>query len=260
LALRKVNVVVLREKSSERAVSLLAPNIARFLTTDVAFLSPGCSTEQVQSLEAQWLQDARRPIVGISVRFYSFPGESDAKGKTERYVECMASCAQHLVTAHGATVYFVPQVLLDQLSDVVMARAVCSRIADKSFIRILEADLSPTELRGLYSCFDAFVGVRMHANIFALSECVPTLAIAYEPKTAGIMSLLGLSDYVLNIRQLEIGSLLDRVDLLMANRASLRRQLISAVVDARTIAARTADIIREQMQLRGVVTNAGSLK
>ena len=39
----------------------------------------------------------------------------------------------------------------------------------------------------------------MHSNIFALSSGVKTIAIAYEPKSFGIMNGLGLGEYVMHM-------------------------------------------------------------
>ena len=43
---------------------------------------------------------------------------------------------------------------------------------------------------------DVFVGGRMHANIAALSQETPTVAVSYSHKFRGIMSELGQSAYV----------------------------------------------------------------
>ena len=40
----------------------------------------------------------------------------------------------------------------------------------------------------------------MHANIAATSMCVPTLAIAYSHKFYGIMKMLQLDEYVMDIK------------------------------------------------------------
>ena len=48
-----------------------------------------------------------------------------------------------------------------------------------------------------------FIGTRMHSNIFALSSLIKTIAIAYEPKTTGIMKMLKLSSYVINMEDVD---------------------------------------------------------
>lgn len=253
-----VDAIVLRESTSEKAASRIAPKVARILTTDVAFLLPSCPLHRTQALRHTWLDGVSGPIVGISVRDYGFPGHPDARGQKERYLNAIATAAQHLVTMHGASVFFVPQVLADETNDLDVARAVDQRISNRSSIHIVDADLSPIDLRGLYSCFDAFVGVRMHANIFALSELVPTVAIAYEPKTAGIMSFLGLDNYVLDIRTIDTSALLEKVDRMMANRIALREQLAQSTAMARSFAARSADYISERLHDRGIFVSSAT--
>lgn len=251
-ALSRVDAIILREPSSEEAAARIAPHVPRILTTDAAFVMPGCPPDEVQSVRGRFLGDSRQPIIGISVREYRFPGHTDPAGQRTRYLDAMAAVAKHLAKKHNGSVYFVPQVLADEISDIDVARDVLSRIDDRSSIQVIDAELSPSELRGLYSCFDAFVGVRMHANIFALCELVPTVAIAYEPKTAGIMKYLGLGDYVLDIRTVDAQALIAKVDILMGARTAIREQLKPALGRAKSMAARTADFIGERLVARGL--------
>ena len=50
---------------------------------------------------------------------------------------------------------------------------------------------------GRYASLDALVTSRMHAALFALGAGTPAVAVAYEPKVAGVMADLGLADRVL---------------------------------------------------------------
>ena len=65
----------------------------------------------------------------------------------------------------------------------------------------------------------------MHSNIFALSECVPTLAIAYEKKTNGIMSTVGMDKYVLDINNISESQIIDKINKLIDNKNNIRKLL-----------------------------------
>ena len=245
--LKCANGIVLRELSSEYTASLLVPNVARFLTMDVAFLLGNCPKERTNLLRNQWLLDAHHPIVGISVRDYQFPGHPEPEEQRLCYLDAVAVVAEHLVKKHNASVYFVPQVLADEINDLEVSKLIYDRILKHTNIQVIDADIDPIDLKGLYSCFDAFIGVRMHANIFALSGHVPTVAIAYEPKTAGIMETLKLDEYVLDIRKIDSNILIECVDRMMLNRESLHEHLIQVIPSAREMASKTANIIKEQL-------------
>jgi colanic acid/amylovoran biosynthesis protein len=66
---------------------------------------------------------------------------------------------------------------------------------------------SPKLIRSAYGFMDIFLGTRMHSNIFAISQGVPTLAIAYLYKTTGIMQDLGLNEWTVDIKGLDAESL-----------------------------------------------------
>lgn len=97
--------------------------------------------------------------------------------------------------------YFMPQVIFETAhdNDLHVAERIRGRVPDSLRQRVLliTDDLAPGALKAAISQMDAFVGTRMHSCIFALSAHVPTIAIAYEPKSDGIMEMLGLPDYVL---------------------------------------------------------------
>ena len=48
---------------------------------------------------------------------------------------------------------------------------------------------------------DVFVGSRMHACIGAVSQCVPTVSLAYSDKFKGVMAPLGESSVVVDLRE-----------------------------------------------------------
>ncbi len=52
----------------------------------------------------------------------------------------------------------------------------------------------------------------MHSNIFALSEGVPVLAIGYLYKTRGMMQMLQLDEWVLDINEINGHKLVSRLD------------------------------------------------
>ena len=144
-------------------------------------------------------------------------------------------------------VYFVPQVLADELNDVSVAREVLSRVSNLEHVYLLDQDLDPRDLKGLYGGFDLFIGVRMHANIFALSAGVPTVAIAYEPKTEGIMNQLGLGEYAIGIRRLDSPGLIALLDRLAAEAPALRGHLTTAIPAMKQKAMRTADALHKAL-------------
>lgn len=114
--------------------------------------------------------------------------------------EMAAFISESLSSDPGLIFYFMPQVIFREGSDndLLVSRRVQglvdSAVADRAIV--VDEDLHPAHLRYVIGQMDAFIGNRMHSCIFALSGGVKTIAVSYEPKTAGIMAMLGLSSYV----------------------------------------------------------------
>ena len=45
-----------------------------------------------------------------------------------------------------------------------------------------------------------FIGARMHACIGAISQCIPTVSLAYSRKFAGVFKTIGIENCVIDLR------------------------------------------------------------
>lgn len=251
IALNASHVFFLREQSSKTAVERLAPNAESILSADVAFLLPMCSPSRTAALRAKYIGSISGLKIGISVRDYRFPGASNPEEKRELYFQSIARTADHFIERHGATIFFVPQVLSDEVNDLDISEIIAGKVSRKKFTCVISEDLAPSDLKGLYSLFDMFVGVRMHANIFALSAEVPTVAIAYEPKTLGIMKQLELDRFAISIRDLTPEALTGMTEDLHANLPAVRATLSENLPKMRATSMLTASTIKSRMEQHG---------
>ena len=89
--------------------------------------------------------------------------------------------------------------------------------------------MSPEELKTLIGNFDYFIGTRMHSNIFATSMRIPNIVIAYEKKTNGIMEIVGLEDYVLEIDTVTSDELISKIDRCINNKTEIINYLNTKV-------------------------------
>jgi colanic acid/amylovoran biosynthesis protein len=87
------------------------------------------------------------------------------------------------------------------------------------------------------------LGTRMHSNIFALGSGVPVLAIGYLHKTQGIMQMLGLSDWVIDIREAEPGNVVPRLQQLWEKRDQVAQQIASQLPEVHRENLQTAQLI-----------------
>ncbi len=246
-ALNHPHRIYVREQSSYAALARIAPRSRHAMTGDAGFLLPSCPAQQVEALSQRLLAHDHRPALGVSVRDYGFPGHPDPSAQRRHYLDAVAKAIEHAVRHLGMTVYLVPQVLADEVNDLSVAREVLALLGDTGHVHLIDQDLDPRELKGLYGRFDLFMGVRMHANIFALSSGVPTVAIAYEPKTEGIMQQLGLGEFAISIRRLDAPTLITLLERLHAQAPAVRQQLAQAIPAIQTAARQTADDLRDEL-------------
>lgn len=190
--------IVLRESLSAAVVDELGSGPRATVANDAAWLFvPSDRTAGDDRLATFELPDG--PIIGVSVRDHRFPGLDRPDRRFSAYLDAVAMAGDSLVERYGATIVLVPQALDGRRNDVAVARMVQGRMQRGDRSRLISADLDPSALRQLYERFDLLIGTRMHANILALMAGVPVVAIAYDPKTTGIMRSLGLERFVVEI-------------------------------------------------------------
>ncbi len=145
--------------------------------------------------------------INISGLLWSVPRDVLAKryGIRHCYGALMKQIVRTLLTDSSVTVHLVPHVIADgnaAESDVRAAGALLEALtqAEQARTMIEPGPSSSVNAKTTISSFDFFVGTRMHSCIAALSSGVPTCAIAYSDKTAGVFETIGCADTVFDPR------------------------------------------------------------
>lgn len=204
-AVRRAKEVIIREPESLALVQAAGLNRAR-LALDIGFYLK--ATADDIAFARQTLERYRGKKAAVTVRKWQ-QGEARAG-----YLASMAGMVLDLVDA-GYTVFVVPQVIGpgEEEDDRDISRELVARCAPALPVRYLheaeEAD--PAQLVALYGMMDLVVATRMHSAIFALSQQVPTVCIAYQPKGTGLYRLLGLERQCIEIGRLSGAALTDAI-------------------------------------------------
>ena len=154
-------------------------------------------------------------------------------------VELFAAVADDFIDATGATVTFIAHVTGPGAGrdDREFHRAVQTRMHNRHNAVVVAGDYRPEELKGLIGRCDAFMGLRMHANIAALATNVPTLAIAYSRKAAGIMTAAGQEHWVYDVREADRETLGTALGNLWSDRDAIREDLTSRQAGIQSLAS-----------------------
>lgn len=236
-------------------------SLTRELLDGWALRTPVC-----EAVDAAFLLSPRSPAeglvpaftgrlrIGVTVRsWYRSPARQRV------YEETMAAFLDRLVSDLNAAVVFLPQVTVTDLGDDdrCVARRTVVRMRLNRWSYVVEDELAADVVKFLCGSMDFFVGTRMHSNIFALSLEVPTLAVAYQPKTRGIMDQLGLSEFVVPIDELSVERLTATFHRLRREKARIRDQLAAVLPTMQDRAAGSGRLIAESFDSSGINAATG---
>jgi len=231
--LNRARLIMVREPVSLEAVCQIGvSNPKCLLIPDLAFTFRGVPTPQAQA----WLSSLGVnvsgvfPLLGLTV--IDWGAQSAQPAIQQRYEDALVAAVVHFLETSGGQAIFFPQVrgAASTDDDLTPTRRVVERLRGQNMpVIFIEGPVSPELLQAAYGLMDVFIGTRMHSNIFALTAGVPVIAIAYRYKTQGIMQMLGLEDWVIDIHQVTGEMLIARLERLWPERAALRQHIQARV-------------------------------
>ncbi|PKP58825.1 hypothetical protein CVT91_07860 [Candidatus Atribacteria bacterium HGW-Atribacteria-1] len=226
--LNKVKIVIVREEISERYIK------NRDISDQKILLLP----DMAMALEAINLKDAKKilnneevpdvkEMIGISLRDLFTPNCVN-KATFEKYLDLMVKTIDYIIDKYGIPIVLVSHHELKKfkLRDVDITIEILAKIKNKDKVYwIHKREYAVEELKGIIGRCDLFIGAYMHANIGALSMCVPTIGLSYSHKFQGIFEMLGQEKYVLNLKNLNYEELILKVEDAWTNREKIRKEL-----------------------------------
>lgn len=198
--LRKCRFVCARESlSAKRLGEVLEEQVPVF--PDMGYYLEGAGRQVGEDICRQFgVPLGTKRCVGFTLRPYRFPGSPEPEAYFCRYLEAMAQLIKHVATRgfHPVLVTHTrgPSAHENDRIAICRVREGLGQV-DHSWVDFV-GDCQ--QIKSVYGCLDYLVGTRFHSVIFAQTAGVPCLAIAYGGnKAQGIMSDMGLSDYVIPI-------------------------------------------------------------
>lgn len=228
--LNEVSLITLRENVSKKHLDQLGVvRTPTYLTADPAFLLDPVPDQKIKEIfQTYGLIDKTEYLLGVSLAYlggeakraksmsilgvlsktiaYIFPEKICRlileKGKKtevystkkQKYINLMASIIDWIVEELGANVVLIPHE--EPLIGREIHEEVFGQVKRKDKVILLPYNLKTQEIKGIIGQCKAFVGGKMHANIASLSQCVPTVGLAYSYKFWGIMALFKQESYV----------------------------------------------------------------
>ena len=198
---------------------------------DVAFVLEPAAPAHVDLLGLPAERDDGSCRVGLNVSGLLKMGGYNRQnmfGLRVEYNELVRSIIKLLVERKNAMVLLIPHVFgSGPECDSPACESVYTELKTRydGRLGLLSGNYNQSEIKSIIGRCDFFIGSRMHACIAAVSQCVPTVSIAYSSKFAGVMETLGAELPVADARRMDEAEILNIVDQAFERRKAIRQQL-----------------------------------
>lgn len=212
--LNQLDVVAIREKYSWKA-------IAPWRTSRMV---RSCDHALLLSQDQTAVLEHRPPVVGFTIREW-LTGEKQAELE-KAFVEGLA------MVASSTKVKFHPIIQVDAPrygeGDMSVTERVIEGLNDRGCVTLPMVKIkNVAHAKEVYGGLTLLVGMRMHSNIIAATQGVPFVAIAYEYKTQGIASDLGLEDYSMVCERMTGDTLFAQVHLMLERIDEVKKLMLN---------------------------------
>ena len=227
--INKVDMITLREKSSRQELEdIIDPKTPVFVTADPVFaLENGDEKAVADAILKSGIPDGKDFFV-IAVREW--------KKNDEKLKEKIADFAERVYEKHG----LVPMVVAMQD---VFDKGISEEIANliKVPCGVLEPGLSPKVILGVVGKAKLVLGMRLHTLIYAAKNCVPAIALDYDPKVNAVVDTLEHS-FVMEVEDIDVEKLVSFADEIMENHEQLRQVLCEKSSQYRVLADKNTEM------------------
>lgn len=257
LALNRVSAVLAREEITRHYLEDMGVKKVR-LAADVAFILEPAPAKRVKEIFLrEGISRNKKNLIGLNISQLINFKSKNSRVKQD-YIELMAKTADYLVSDLGATVLLIPHEIYPAEvkqtiastkwiggDDIAAVKECFSRVKDKSSVIPIVNEYTPEELKGIIGRCEMFIGARMHSNIAAISQGIPTIAIAYSHKAPGIMSLVGLGKYVCRFDTMDFSELSAKITDVWSSREEIRKQLTARAEELKQSVWQTGKLVSD---------------
>lgn len=128
------------------------------------------------------------------------------------------------------------------IKDVEVLERYQQEVKFKEKVNVIRGDYSPDEIKGIIGRCDLLISTKMHACIAAISQGIPTIAIAWSHKYRGIMRSVGQEEYVIS-NSIEAQKVIPKVKKAWELRTNVRRELLKKIACIKDQASLTGELI-----------------
>lgn len=203
------------------------------LVPDVAFKFSGGSPAEGQALLDNAGAKGNGPRLGVTL--INWQAQNAQFTRQAIYETAVASAIRTFIQATNGQAILFAQVRGPSLAedDRVPAQRVHTMLADlgSQVVQIEEPNVTAESLKAAYGLMDIFIGTRLHSNIFALASGTPAVMLQYQYKTRGVVEMMGLEEWVIDILEVTEANLSEKLMTLWQEKEAVKKKIQQAVQD-----------------------------
>ena len=191
--------------------------------------------QKVGSGENSAFHDKLKPVVALTLRNWSFPelktGESRI-AKREEYLITLVEVCRYICEDLNGSLLFITQSrgIAGSEDDRIITDEIIDRLKglvpeDRIYCPEIENNADPLHVASILSKADLVIATRFHSAIFALSSGVPVISISYQYKSEGIMKMLMLDQFCLQISNLKGEKVISLVNEIIENYDPIKKKI-----------------------------------
>jgi colanic acid/amylovoran biosynthesis protein len=178
--------------------------------------------------------DLARPRIAITVREWDFPEMPEQKRaeKKRSYLSACRDVCRKAFMEWGSSIIIFAQARGPGVfeNDIPISHSLLCDLRQhipERHLAFMEFDsaVSPFKIIGLLSQVDLIIATRFHSAVFALLSGIPAVSIGYQPKSRGVMQLLDLEEYCIDIAEMDSNAIFRMVESILENRQYLSRKI-----------------------------------
>lgn len=240
IILNKATLILSRDKDGVKVIqSLLGETEKIKLCPDVAFTLTPIPFENSLVSQIKTLKKSGNTIIGLNISGLLYYGGYSGKnelGLSVDYQQLIRAIIKKFVSSSpNINILLVPHVFAKNKMAIEDDVNACQLVYDSFPEEIQQQLLFPqvpfnqSEAKYLIGLSDFFMGARMHSCIAAISQCIPTIGMAYSKKFVGVFDTVGVTDCIVDMRKSNNTSALSEIDFMYQNRKNIHNRLINAV-------------------------------
>jgi len=217
---KRTDLITVRDKETQSYLRSIGINKNVVHVADGAFLMPAKSSERTL---LPW-PTCENKIIGFngSDQIKDYLPQSKCQQVSTDFIKFF----QSLVDQHGCKVVFIPHDCLPGAHERDFLFALEQMIQRPGDVFLLPVGLDAPETKDVIRQCHAFIAMRFHSSVAALSQCIPTLGMSHSKKFPSLHRFVyGHTEYLINYEDISFNLLLEKLKKLLDNREEIQRKL-----------------------------------